>query len=70
MGAWRRGKRIAVGLLKMAVEVKRAMVLVDFLFWRLMAPKYEFVVGHGANTLTLVDFSFIYVVPCGSSKPL
>jgi hypothetical protein len=32
-------KRIAVGWLKMAVEVKRAVIPVDILFWRLMTPK-------------------------------
>jgi hypothetical protein len=32
-------KRIAVGWLKMAVEVKRAVSPVDILFWRLMTPK-------------------------------
>jgi hypothetical protein len=34
-----KSKRIAVGWLKMAVEVKRVMVPVDILFWRLMTPK-------------------------------
>jgi hypothetical protein len=56
-------KRIAVGWLKMAVEAQAAVVPVDIVFWRLMTPKSYFAVGHGANALTLVDFSRIYLVP-------
>jgi hypothetical protein len=41
-------KRIALGWLKMVVEAERVAVPVDILFWRLMAPKRDFVVGHGA----------------------
>lgn len=40
-----------------------ALVPVDILFWRLMTPKSLFAVDHGANTLTLVDFTRIYLVP-------
>ena len=43
---------------------------VDILFWHLMTPKSWFAVAHGANALTLVVFSRIYLVPSGSIKPL
>jgi hypothetical protein len=56
-------KRIAVSWLKMAVEATAAVVPVDISFWRLMTPKSLFAVDHGANTLTLVDFTRIYLVP-------
>jgi hypothetical protein len=63
-GRMAESKRIAVGWLKMAVEAKRAVVPADILLWRLMAPKSQFAVDHGANILTSVDFSRIGTMKC------
>ena len=52
-------KRIAVGWLKMAVEAKRAVVPVDILFWRLMAPKSWLCGRSWCHTLTFVNFACI-----------